>query len=402
MFWNRLLRQRREKKKGEEEFRKFAAEQESFYGGMGEAPEAPTDSMAVRRLVVTDCEQMLDISREIEDARVEYEQVTKDLNDLNQIQELSGSGRKKVMEIATNVVNLRKSKDDFYKTDHKISDSQFTIMQQAEPEISTIMKRFETNEAYLDTINRDLHYLEGEKMEWDIVRQECIREQTFLRRASVVLLIAFVAAIAAIFGVGQYFRLNVQLEFMAALFIAALFGAVILIRFQDDAREIRRCEVNRNYAITLENKVKIKYVNTKNAVDYTCAKYQVQNSKEMAYIYEAYLSYLKEQDRLRQMNEDMTYYENQLLLLLEKFQVQDADSWVSNADALLDEKKQEEMKKALLLRRRKLRNRIEYNLDAIKKLRQSVEANLGGLDPEDQEQIQKVVDKIRKVNQDLV
>ncbi len=36
------------------------------------------------------------------------------------------------------------------------------------------------------------------------------------------------------------------------------------------------------------NKIKFKYVNTKNAVDYACEKYHVHNSKELTYIWEQY------------------------------------------------------------------------------------------------------------------
>lgn len=66
-------------------------------------------------------------------------------------------------------------------------------------------------------------------------------------------------------------------------FAAVGAGAFILIRYQDSTREIRQADVNRNQAITLENRVKIRYVNTKNAVDFICEKYHVRNAKELEF-----------------------------------------------------------------------------------------------------------------------
>lgn len=399
MFLDRFFRQRQERKRSEERYQRYASKQEEFYLGLPE--KNPEDEIAAHREVVESCEQMIELSREIEDARQEFEQVNDYVNDIRKIEALSEEDFRHVRDTAQNIINLHKSKEEFYRMDRKITDSQFTMMQQIEGEIKTVLKRFETNETYLDAVNHDLRYLEGEKMEWDIVRQECVREQTFLRRFSIVLLVLFVAGVVSLFVVGEVFQLNLQLEFMGLFFAAALLGAFVLFKFQDSGREIRRCEVNRNYAITLENRVKFKYVNTKNAIDYTCEKYHVNNSKELAYIYEAYLETVREQDRMRQMNEDMAYYENHLLNVLESFQVKDSESWITNVKALVEEREMEEIKRGLLLRRKKLRDRIQYNIDALGKLRENVEANKEILDEENREQIEEIVKRIREVNQNL-
>lgn len=399
MFFKRKRQLRREREKNEELFQKYASEQEEFYHGL---PQDASDELVVRHQVVSYCEQMLDISREVEDARVEYQLVTSYLNDIQTIEEMPEGTRKLVTDTATNIINLTRTKDAFMKTDRKITDSQFAQMQQEEMEIPNVVKRFEANEAYLDTINKDLHYLEGEKVEWDIVRQECVRAQRLLRRFSFVLFFLFISCVIALLVVAVVLRMDMKLELLIVFFVAALMGTYTLFKFQDCTKEIHRCDVNRNYAVTLENRVKIRYINVKNAVDYTCEKYHVSNAKELVYIYEKYQEVVKEQERLRQMNEDMAYYESHLVELLRKNNVKDADSWIGNANALVDNKEMVEVKHNLFLRRKKLRTRIEYNMDALVKLKTLVEANMNGLSGENREQIRTIIDRIEEVNQNAI
>lgn len=399
MFFKRKKKLRREKEENEELFQKYASEQEKFYHGMS---QDASDELVVRHQVVSYCEQMLDISREVEDARVEYQLVTSYLNDIQTIEDMPENQRKLITDTATNIINLGKTKDAFLKTDRKITDSQFALIQQEEAEIENVIKRFEANEAYLDTINKDLHYLEGEKVEWDIVRQECVRTQNILRRFSFVLLFLSACCVVGILAASMLLHMDMKLELLIVLFVAALTGTYTLLKFQDCAKEIKRCGVNRNYAVTLENRVKLRYINVKNAVDYTCEKYHVANAKELVYVYEKYQEVVKEQERLRQMNEDMAYYESRLLDLLIKDNVRDADNWVGNVKALADDKEMVEVKHNLFLRRKKLRTRIEYNVDALAKLKALVEANMNGLSSENREQIQTIIEKLEEVNQNVM
>ena len=60
------------------------------------------------------------------------------------------------------------------------------------------------------------------------------------------------------------------------------------------------------------NKVKIKYVNMTNAVDYACEKYHVRNGKELEYIWECYMDAVK-QKKFEQNSDDIDYFNNRMI-----------------------------------------------------------------------------------------
>ena len=158
--------------------------------------------------------------------------------------------------------------------------------------------------------------------------------------------------------------------------------------------------MNRNHAIALENHIKIKYVNMKNAVDYTCDKYQVANSKQFHYVYEKYLEATKDQERFRQMNEELDFYEAQLSRQLQSHWLKDVSGWENYAKALVYKKDMAELKNQLLSRRTKLRYRLEYNIDAIHEMMKNVERNLGQMG-DSRQQIEEILRKIEAINKNV-
>lgn len=363
------------------------------------APEA-TMTTLLRREVVSYCEQMLDLSQEIEDTRAEYHLVTSYLKDIQILEEMSEEERQPIAETAKKILSLNRSREEFLNADKKLSDSQYAMMEKEADQIPAAIKRLENNETYLNTINRDLHYLEGEKVEWDIVRQECTREQKLLRSMALLVSVMSVSGALVLWVLSFFVKMDMRLPIMAVLFIAALLGSYILLKYQDCSNEIKRSYTNRNHAITLENHIKIKYVNMKNAVDYTCDKYQVANSKQFHYVYEKYLEATKDQERFRQMNEELDYYEAQLSRQLQSHWLKDVSGWENYAKALVYKKDMAELKNQLLSRRTKLRYRLEYNIDAIHEMMKNVERNLGQMG-DSRKQIEEILRKIEAINKNV-
>ena len=152
-------------------------------------------------------------------------------------------------------------------------------------------------------------------------------------------------------------------------FAAVGAGAFILIRYQDSTREIRQADVNRNQAITLENRVKIRYVNTKNAVDFICEKYHVRNAKELEFLYGQYQEEAREKETFRKTSDDLDYYTQNLLQYLTRLRMYDTRVWLTHANALVDSREMVELKHELLTRRQKLRARMEYSVGSIHEMK---------------------------------
>lgn len=350
--------------------------------------------------VVNLCEQMIDASKEYESAKKEYDLVTNYLSDIQMIEDFPKEERQELNEIAKKIYHLTRERNDFLQTENKISDAQFIQMQEIEDEMPAALERFQKNEDYLEHVKKDLRYIEGEKTELEIVRNECVREQRQLRQISVMMMILFVLALILLVLLTNLMELDTQLVMVILSFFAVAMGAYVMIRYQDCARKIKKSDNRRNRAIILENRVKLKYVNTKNAVDYACERFHVKNSYELTYIYEQYLEAVKQRERFRTNNDQLEYYNKELLYMLQKQMLYDAKVWLNYVSAIIDPREMVELKHELITRRQKLRARIEYNSNVMDNTKKELLKSKERLE-EPAAQINQIISKIDQLQNRL-
>lgn len=362
-------------------------------------PVLLTDQAAINNYVINLCEQMIEVSRDMEEVRREYDQVTSYLNDITIVEGLEGQQKELLVEVATNVSKLTKARNDYLNAEHKISDEIFNQMDELEAEIPDIIKRLQSNETYLDAIKRDMNRLAGEKVEWSVLRHERVEEQRKLRQMSYYILYGFggAAVVIAFLSMIQKWEL---LPMIIVAFLATLAGGYIMLRMQECAKEIKKCDVNLNHAIFLENRVKIKYVNIKNAVDYTCERFHVKNSLELTYNYEQYIEASKEREKFKQTNEDLEYFNGRLVRILQGLHLYDARIWLNYANAVIDPREMVEVKHELFTRRQSVRERIEYNLNAITDMKKEVEKYIDKMGPKT-EQVRTILMKVEEINRSI-
>lgn len=398
MFLSKLFH-RKNKKKWEEDVAKY--EQERYAALETEDSERTlhlTEPKNAASYVVDLCEQMIDVSKNIEGIRREYQMVTSYLTDIQIIEELTEAERAPIEACAQHVSQLEKQRSEFLKIEHKLSDTQYGQMQQEEAEIPGVIRRLKENENYLDKIKKDLAYLEGEKLQWSMLRTESLRTQGIMRKASCILLAVFaVLFVGSLIG-SWYLQLKAQLPITIGCFVAAVIGVFIFIRYQEATRNIRKADVNKNHAISLENHVKIRYVNIKNAVDYTCEKYHVRNANELQALYEQYQSEAKEKEQFRKTNDELEYYSKSLIHYLSKQKMYDAKVWIQHADAIIDSRELVELKHNLIERRQHLRGRIESALQSIEIMKKDAMKQAQHMD-DNGLQLQKIIQKIDQMNQ---
>ena len=391
--WFRKLKNRRKRKQEHREY--MDVPQESYYGSV----DSVEDPLSIKNHVVHICEQMIEISREIDDVRQEYDQVTAYLNDIQIVEGLEGEQRKQLEEVATQITKLIKARNDYLNAEHKISDETFNQMEEMEAEIPNVIRRLKVNEADLETVKHDLNYLASEKVEWSVVKQEREEEMAMLRKHSVTLLMAFGGIAVLIALLSMTMEWGTLPVFIVALF-ATLAAAYVILRMQECKKDIKKSDVNQNYIISLENRIKIKYVNAKNAVDYTCKRYHVTNSKELTFNYEQYIEICKERERFKQTNEELDYYKNRLVRLLRGINLYDAKIWLNYANAIVNKNEMVELKHEYFTRRQFLRSQINYNLAAISDLRIDVDLYVDKLG-EKAVQVRAIVDKVDEINKGL-
>ena len=246
------------------------------------------------------------------------------------------------------------------------------MMQRQEEQIPDAIKNLRTNEEYQAVVKRDMQYLEGEKQEWEILKRDCRRSRVRMRKASFMLLFAAASAAALLFMISKGFDYDLRYVWIGVIAACLLGSAYIVFRLESSRREILQAETNINYAIILLNKVKIKYVNITNAVDYGRDRFHVRDSREFEYQWEMYQNAMREQEKYRKTNEDLNYYYDKLVSLLKKCELYDSRVWIEQPQALVEQKEMVEIKHSLLVRRQKLRSKIASNLDIVKKERAEI------------------------------
>ena len=356
-----------------------------------------SDEAQAKRYVIDLCEQMIAASRELEDARRECDLVTYYLTDIQIIEELTEAERAPILDCAMHVAKLDKERNEFLKTKRKLTETQFAQMQEEEDNLPGIIRRLRDNERYMDAVKKDLTYLEGQKLQWAILRNESVQAQKNLGRAARYLLVLTATVFAMILAGAWYFQFDSALPLTIAAFVAVLAGTYVLVRYQDAAKDIRRADVNRNHAISLENHVKIKFVNIKNAVDYTCEKYHARNSQELEYVFEQYQDEAREKEKFRKTSDDLDYYSKSLVQYLTRLRMYDARVWINHANAIVDSREMVELKHNLIERRQKLRARMEYQIQIISDMKKEARRNIdriGNCGP----QIESIIRKIESIN----
>ncbi len=342
------------------------------------------------------CEQIMEAAKDLEETKREYRVVTDYLTDIQMIEDLPEAEMKKIQETAQNVQNLNEARDVYRKKVKTISDAQFVQMEQMEDEIPDAIRRLKTNEAYQAAVKRDMQYLEGEKHEWHIHQETMEQEHKILKRVLYGIVAVFVIAVIVISILSQTIHLDIQMSFLITVLIAGGAGCIVFWRMQNDEREIKKAQASINRAITLLNSVKLKYVNITNAVDYPCEKYHVHNSDELNYIWEQYLEAVKEREKYQRTNEDLEYFTSRLIRDLHAYHLYDAKIWIHQTHALLDKKEMVEVKHELLVRRQKLRDRIETQIANIQNAKSEIEKLLKDYSQHENE-IRDVLNSLDKI-----
>ena len=345
---------------------------------------------------VDGCEELIELARELEDARSEYRVVTAYLSDVEKLQELPDNEKKALSETAEQVVKLTQDRSKLLSKEKKISDVVFREMEREEKRMPDVIERYAANEAYLATLERDMNYLENEKVQWEMYGED-YRDSTHRYRILLRALFSTAIAFVVMMLVLEFaFNLHLITLFVILCAVLAIAGFFVYLKLMREEREILQCDVNLNHAIKLLNKVRIKYVNIKNAVDYTAEKYHVRSSRELLKTWEDYQEAVRERARFAVNSQDLSFYSEKLLKLLRGYGLYDATVWISTPEALVDSREMVEVKHNMIVRRQKLRQRIEYGTDKIKEERRHIEKLLEK-DPagrEEMENILKTIDKI--------
>jgi len=307
------------------------------------------------------CDLINEAKRQRFEAKKEYEVVTSYLADIQKIDLMPEQAKKSVEDMARKIVGLNEERQKMQKIPPKITMAQRLALEPYEDTILEEIRKMEEQENYLQVINSDIRHLESEKASLDFELEDIMdRDESgkkMLKIASVFIIIFLIF----LFVLQEMAEKNVQLPFVFTI----AFGIIVIAYFYFSNRrnqyDLKVAELKMNRAIMLLNKVKIKYVNCTNLLDYLHEKFHVNNAQELHYHWQEYMRIVEEERRFKKMMDNIDFYTEELVRELKKNGVMDAAIWGYQVEALVDAREMVEVRHRLNVRRQKLRQRIDYN-----------------------------------------
>lgn len=315
-----------------------------------------------RSRYISNClEQIAEASKEIGYLNGEYGLVTAYLTDMEEIEALPEEPRQDLNQVANRLVLLEQERQQYFGRTERMRDSDYFRMRKQEGEVLEGIRKLQEAEKYSKLVKSDMQRLDRERNAYEYRKAELFTLQTNLR-GMVLIFISALAACLLMLAVLQFgFGLNTYVGYYITVLAAAVAVTVVCVKYMDADREISSVERAISKLIQLQNKVKIRYVNNKNLLDYLCIKYETKSAAELEKNWQSYQNEKEERKQFAEAEAKTEYYQQEMIRQLSKFRVSDPGRWVNQAKALLDPREMVEIRHDLIVRRQTLRQQLDYN-----------------------------------------
>lgn len=315
---------------------------------------------------VKDClERMADATKELENLTFEYDMVTSYLKDMEEIEALPPEESEQLKDCAKRVSLLQDSKANFMERPRRISDEQYQKMERIGDDVEEGFRKLTEAEDYQKLIKQDLSRLDGERHAYQYRRNEVMGIIADTRGMAIICVTALGLCIVLLILLQFFLDMNTKAGYLVTAAAAAFAITFIYVRHLEARKELHRVETGINKIILLQNKVKIRYVNNTNLLDYLCLKYGVSSAQELMNMWENYKIERLEREKFRKAEIDLDYNEKELLQILKRYQIKDPAVWLHQTEAILDHKEMVEIRHNLIIRRQSLRRRMDYNREVV-------------------------------------
>ena len=332
-----------------------------------EAPrEIDFDNSEQRNDYVRNClEKMADATKELENLNFEYNMVTSYLKDMEEIEALPPEESEQLKDCARRVSLLQDRKTDFMGRPRRITDEKYRMIERIEDEVDEGVTKITEAEEYQELIRKDLNRLDGERHAYLYRKSEVMRLISDTRGMAVICVTALGLCALLLLFLQYFLEMDTKLGYFLTAGAAAVMLTLIYVRHTDAKRELKRVETGINRIILLQNKVKIRYVNNTNLLEYLYMKSGVSSADELTKLWENYCIEKEEREKFRRAELDLDYSEQELLQILKCYQVQDPAIWLHQTEAILEPKEMVEIRHNLIIRRQSLRRRMDYNREVV-------------------------------------
>ena len=313
------------------------------------------------RFVRENCEAIAENERQIAEAKKEYEKVTSYLTDIQRIDMASDAERKEIDDVCKSILTLTSERNKYKNRNLTISDAQMRKFEPFEDELVDEIKKMYNAESYQTAIESDISNLKKEKENLYSQKKEVVSKQNAIKGMTKILALLIISLIVLLIVIFYALKADMTLPHLGVVFLAAVSAAALIFESQKNRRDVILIEKKINRAVTLLNKVKIKYINNINVLDYNCNKFGVKNAKDFEQKWNEYCKMREYEKKFRENTEMLNANNENLVIMLKDVGVVDTDIWLSRCVAIVDPKEMVEIRHELNQRRQMLRERIENN-----------------------------------------
>lgn len=319
-----------------------------------------------RKEYVQSCmEQIQEATGELERLNFEYGKVTSYLKDIEEIEALPEAEREELNTSAQKIQELENRRGVYLEKKNRMSDEKYHQMERMEEDAEEGCRKLREAEEYQALIRKDLSRLDGEKHAYHYRKDELKRMIADAKGMAVVCSVALIVCFVVLFTLRYALGMDTQVGFLLTTGLAALAIIFLYFKYTDSVKELKRVEKGINRIIMLQNRVKIRYVNNTNLMDYLYIKYHVSSAKEFASWWDKFKVEKEERRRYREAELELDESQQEFLGILKCYQVKDPAIWLHQTAALLDSKEMVEIRHGLIIRRQSLRKRMDYNREMI-------------------------------------
>ena len=337
-------------------------------------------------------EQIGEASGEIERLKSEYQMVNSYLHDMEEIEALPEVEKKQVEEHAQAIFLLNGNKERAKERTVHMSESDYRKIERLEDEVEDGIKKIAGTEDYQNKIRKDMQRLEGEKHACLYRMEEAKAGQMNMRGITIISLIAAAACVVILLILQFMLEMDTQIGYMILTIGTAVLLTVFFVKFNEAKQELAVASKSCNKVIALQNKVKIRYVNNCQLMEYLYLKYNTDSAAKLEKRWKLYQDEKEERKQFAEAEAKMEYYQKQLVEQLSNYRVQMPERWISQTAALLDKREMVEIRHELIQRRQALRKQMDYNQEVAESARNEVK-EVAALYPKYAQEILSMVER---------
>ena len=362
-FWSRIFGRRTKERHAEDDWESLKASGENV----------DFEDEEQRSRYITNClEQMAEVSKEMNLLKGEYSLVTSYLTDMEEIEALPEEEREEINVVARRLLAMEQERERYHGRKTKMSDADYYKMKKQEDQVQEGIGKLKECEQYGELIKQDLRKLDRERHAYEFRRGELSVLLENLRGMAVIFLTAFAVCLVLLLVLQFGFEMNTRVGYLLAAGAVTIAVTVVVVKYTDSERELRRVEGAVNRLIQLQNKVKIRYVNNCSLMEYLYMKYDTNSAEALEKLWQQYQKEKEERKEYAEAEAKLAYYQKQLVSRMNNYHIADPERWARQPGALIDRREMVEIRHTLILRRQSLRKQMDYNNEVAETARQEI------------------------------